>query len=692
MEAGLWSLLDEPWLSVRAADQGDTSASPSSVEPGGHDVGVRELLLEAHRFRDFEVDIPTQRPAIFRQLLLPLVVDALDFPKNAADWSERFSRGSFTKDERERLSAYFDAHGHLFHLFAADGPAARDGDLDERPPATDLFAQVPGLRTAKGETKTSALLVPTAAQGNNVPLFSPRTDADPLALTPAEAARWLLHTHCWDTGAIKTGVVDDDQAKGGKTTGNPVGPLGQLGVVMPRGTTLYETLLLNIPYGTTRLAGDLPQWSRRERGEQAARTHSTATPNWQARTAAGPLEVWTWQARRVLLVPERIADGSLRVTRAVLAAGDRLLRVSQDHETHTAWREESPASYAKRKGKAAEVPRTRPLRHREGRAAWRGLDSLLAVDRSFDATKAPNDQHGYYTSELLKQLSAARQEYGTPRSDYALQLELTGVTYSSKLGAVEDLFFDEIPLPLAALDRAGRTRGALLGAVEQAEELSLAANRLAADLRRAAGADAPRRGTWEYPGEALLHALDPRVRALLVELRKADEDGERIQAELAAWEEIAAREAWKVADQVLTNAAAPGLFQGRVVAKGDASRVYRLSEAEAGFRKSLNKILWRRTERRAEGRRARAAEAQAARAAAEAEAAGEAGVPGPGAAETPGPPAPDAPTPEATGPHPVGPDASGRHPGAPDSPGLDGRVPRPDTSQPDNPPTEGTSR
>nr|WP_302182484.1 type I-E CRISPR-associated protein Cse1/CasA [Streptomyces buecherae] len=630
-------MLDEPWLLARTADQGETAGPHAGTQSAERAVGVRELLLDAHRFRDIEVDIPTQKPAIFRQLLLPLVVDALGFPKDAADWAKRFAQGALSDAEREGLVRYFDTYGDRFDLFSE----------------TDPFAQVAGLRTAKGETKTSALLVATAAQGNNVPLFSSRTDADPLELTPAEAARWLLHTHCWDTGQIKTGVEGDRQAKDGKTMANPVGPLGQLGVIVPRGRTLYETLLLNVPYGKTRLKDDLPQWRRREREGDVEDTRSTATANWQARPTAGPLETWTWQARRIRLFPELVADGSLRVARAVVSAGDRMSQVSQDHETHTAWREESPASYARRKGKDAEVPQIRPLQHAMGRAAWRGLDSLLAVDRSADLTKAPVEQHGVYTSELLKQLSAVRQDHQVPASSYPFQLELTGVAYNAKKVAIDDLFFDEIPLPLTALDRDGRTRGALLGAVSQAEQLSLAVNRLGADLRRAAGSDPLPRGAWEYPGEALLHALDPLVRVLLVRLREADEDEDAIEAHAAEWEERAGKETWKVAEQLLSNAAAPGLFHGRVVTRGDTSRVYRLSEAEAAFRKSLDKILWQRAERRAEQRRARA----------EAE-------------------APEAQAPQPGAPEADSPDSSDN----PDTPGA------PDTPDSDNPTTEGPSR
>jgi len=120
---------------------------------------------------------------------------------------------------RRDARAYLDRHAERFDLFHPDFP----------------FAQVAGLHTVKDETKPVSLLLPAVATGNNVPLFSARTEADPPALTPAEAARALLAAQCWDTAAIKSGAAGDPQVKYGKTTGNPTGPLGQLGVVVPWG-------------------------------------------------------------------------------------------------------------------------------------------------------------------------------------------------------------------------------------------------------------------------------------------------------------------------------------------------------------------------------------------------------------------------------------------------------------------------
>jgi CRISPR system Cascade subunit CasA len=552
-----FNLLDERWLLAARADT-DTAAAD-------RDVGVRELLLDAHLFTDVVLEMPTMRPAIFRQVLLPIVVDALGRPTDHADWSMWFGAGAFSAQQRAALSAYLDEHHASFGLFDAADP----------------FAQVAGLRTAKDETKGSALLVATAATGNNVPLFSSRSEADPLELTPAQAARWLLHTHCWDTAAIKTGVVGDPKAKAGKTTGNPVGPLGQLGVVMPIGRTVYETLLLNMPSGQASLSDDLPQWRRRSTEGRAEETLSCATPVWQTRAPRGLLDLWTWQSRRIRMVPEETAAG-VRVTQVVVAAGDRLDATPQA-EPHTTWVVDSAAARAKRPAKRGPAPSARPRRHQPGKAAWRGLEALLTVDR--DSRDATATRSGFYTSVLLDQLGSLEMPDG-----YPLQLELTGVVYGNQSAVVEDVFFDEIPLPITALDPDGFVYGALLAAADQAEHLALAVNNLSADLRRAAGADAIPWDKGQRPGDTLLHALDPVMRRLLVGLRADGEDFQATERGLLAWEQRASRETWQVAENVFASAS-PTVFSGRTVTKDNKERVYRLSNAERSFRARLDDVL-----------------------------------------------------------------------------------------------------
>jgi CRISPR system Cascade subunit CasA len=570
------NIIDDPCLQVTLF--GTAAWGLLDAPATGHiaEVSARRLLLDAHLFADLVVDIPTQKPALLRQLLLPIVVDALGWPADAEEWAAWFSTGAFTQGQRDRLGAYLDERLHLFELFGTADP----------------FGQVAGLRTAKDETKSASLLVATAATGNNVPLFASRTEADRLELTPAQALRWLLHTHCWDTAAIKTGVVGDPRAVGGKTSGNPTGPLGQLGVIVPTGRTLFETLLLNIPCQRRRLADDLPQWRRRATDGPVEKTLSVATPAWQIREARGTLDLWTWQSRRVRLIPEATAGG-LRVTQAVVAAGDRLTSSpSPDVETHTAWSLPRPGGgtvTARRRQTPRKAPDgPRPRRHQAGRAGWRGLASLLAIGGMTEESGA------FATSSLLTQLAEVSSRLA---ATFPLQVELTGISYGNQSAVIEDVIYDSIPLPIAALAPGGLVYGALLGAVEQAEDLAEAVNRLSADLRRAAGSDPIPWDKGQRPGDVLLYALDPIARRLLVELRGTGDDFDAVDKTLGEWEQKAAEATWRVAEQVLS-AVPPTTFVGRAVTKDGKERVYRLSTAERAFRTRINDILARRAARR----------------------------------------------------------------------------------------------
>ncbi|RZE97306.1 type I-E CRISPR-associated protein Cse1/CasA [Streptomyces sp. SCA2-2] len=580
----MYNLLDEKWQPALVATDGSTEWP-----------GVLRLLTEAHRYADLQVEVPTQRPALYRQLLLPFLLDALrgKLPADAESWVELFRHGRFTEDQTTTLRTYADQHRSLFDVFDPVRP----------------FAQVPGLRTAKDETKSAAALVATAALGNNVPLFSSRTDGDELRLAPGEATRWLLHTQCWDTGAIKTGVVGDEQAKGGKTYKNPISPLGHLGVVMPRGRTVFETLLLNLPFRKRVLPRDLPQWRRGATAE-----HPCATPSWEQRPPAGLLDLMSWQSRRVRLVPERDADGNWYVARVVVSAGDRL-ELTPDDEPHTAWVIDlSTTVHQQRRGEPDEedvpegtdagapvgTPVKRPLRHVVGRSGWRGLHALLAFAHAPEVPDRPDPKRKptrlHQTTQLLMTLAEVRGELDP---QYPLQLDLTGLVYGAKLGTIEDAFHDQVPLPLAALRHDGPVRAALLEAVLHAEQLADAVNRLAGDLRRATGADPVQPLAWQQAGERLLALLDPLVLALLRDLRTVDDDEDACDARLTRWEEAARRAAWEVAEDLLHNET-PGIVSGRTVRMRDGTeRTFRLSDAEWAFRGALRRILRRTPARHA---------------------------------------------------------------------------------------------
>ncbi|MFF5846368.1 type I-E CRISPR-associated protein Cse1/CasA [Streptomyces massasporeus] len=529
-------------------------------------VGLLDALLEAHTIRRLELPVHTMLPVVLRQLLLPVMIDALGPPRTRQEWGERFHRGHFSAEERDRLAHYLGPrYGHRFRLFDAEHP----------------FAQVAGLEALNGETKTAAQLVPSVASGNNVPLFSALSEADELLLTPGDAALWLLHVHCWDTASIKTGAVGDPQAKNGKTTGNPTGPLGQLGVVVPTGQTLYETLLMNTPILPDGLEpGDRPQWAWNERPAGLG-CKSPAAAAWSERPATGLLDLLTFQARRIRLIACETQQG-LRVHRAIVSAGDRLA-LTPEAEPHTAWHHTAKP----KKGQ----PHRRPRRHTSGRAAWQGLGTLLAMT-------LPVQGDGPYTSLLLRQIGDL-QGAGVLSGRYPLGAETSGLEYGTQSAVVENALGDDLPLPVKALlAQDDWLREALLECVAQTDQVARALDGLNNDLRRAAGGDPLPRDKGSRPSARLLHSLDATMRRLLVGLRTVDEDDEELleRAQLA-WEQSVQIAADREAD-LLIAAAPPRAVVGRTVKNGDKEFVYRSGKAIGVFRTRLADNLPRAAEER----------------------------------------------------------------------------------------------
>ncbi|MGC5664494.1 type I-E CRISPR-associated protein Cse1/CasA [Micromonospora sp. WMMD723] len=524
METHSFNLLDQEWVPV--------------VE-GGHPrcLSLMDVLVRAHEIDGLSTSNPLETVAVLRQVLLPVLLDACGIPNSEAEWEHRWEVGQV---DLSRLKPYLDEHRVRFDLFG------------DRP-----FGQAAGLRTAKDEDKPISLLVAATATGNNVPLFTSRNEANPPSMTPAEAARAMLAVQCWDTAAIKSGAADDPQVKGGKTTGNPTGPCGGLGIVVPIGRNLFETLLLNSPIVRQPPREDRPQWRR----------ELAMTGAWETRSALGLLDLLTWQSRRIRLIPERDAGGGTVVRRVVLTAGDRLQLIPRDVEPHTAWRRVDKP----RAGQASHMP----MRHAPGRDAWRGLTPMLAT--------VPGTEPAYSSSILLTQLGDVEV------ADLPLQVLTVGVAYGNQSAVVEDILADMIPLPLAALG-ASEVRHLVEAVVEQAEELRRAGNRLDDDLRRAAGGDPVPWDKGLRPGDALMHELNRVVRRLLAGLQREPERREEAED---AWRRSAYVLALKAAEPALA-AVPPTAFLGREEDDKQArkqKKTYRASLAEAWYEGAVRKIL-----------------------------------------------------------------------------------------------------
>lgn len=531
-----FDLVDQPWIPV--------------VRQGGSALAsLRECLLSAADIEGLAVESALETVAVLRQALLPVHLtavyrDADTTPVSPDTWGRWWTAdptGQLCAGYHDRVEAYLDEHRGEWQLFG------------DRP-----FAQVAGLHTAKNETKPVSILIAAAASGNNVPLFSAHTEANPPALRPDEAARALLATHCWDTASIKTGMVGDSQVKAGKTTGNPTGPLGSVGLVIPVGRTLWETLLLNTRILRQGLRpGDRPQW------------HVPGTAEWSSRHPLGLLDLLTWQSRRIRLIPQTSPDGATVVRQVLVGAGDRLTTIPIDVEPHTAWKLAGP------KGRQEQ----RPVRHVPGRAAWRGLAALLAT--------APATPDGFTSPILLGQIGDLQVDGLIPQ-DYPLQVLTVGVEYGTQSAVVEDTMVDSIPLPVVALDPSADNdvRRLLDQVVAQAEALRQAANNLENNLRQAMAGDKIPWDKGQHLGEVLIHACTPVARRMLAGLQRQPH---RAREAADAWRETARRLALAVAEPVL-DIAARRTFVGRRV---NDKVAHRAATAEMWYRAEIAKALGR---------------------------------------------------------------------------------------------------
>jgi len=529
---GTFDLTREPWV-------------PVLVAGAAISLSLRDLVERPDDVDALDLADPLAAVAVLRQVLVPLWIDALGLPADMYEWARRWED---PRSGTSRLLDYLDEHADRFDLLHPMAP----------------FAQVAGLHTSKNETKPVIVLLPDAASGNNVPLFSARTEADPPGLTLAAAARTLLVAHCFDTAGIKSGAVGDVTAKDGRAYGSNIAPAGQLGLLVPIAGDLFTTLMLNQPYAgqeNHQIAAGTPQWRR-----------PVADASWQERAPDGLLDLLTWQSRRIRLVPSIPDDehNDAVVRQVVLAAGDRLGQTPV-FEPHTSWRQNP-------KPKAGELGQ-RPRQHSSGRAPWRGMQALLATRLA--------TADGETSSMLIRQLAVLRVEDLVP-ADLQVQLLVAQVIYGNMSAIVEDVVVDTLPLPVSALTAESPVRELLVTMAAQAGELQKAANHLGDAVRESAGGD---RIPWDRSqriGDTLVQDLTPVVRRLLSGLQREPAAAE---AARSAWLAVASRRALDVVEPVL-NAAPVASFAGRTKKSLNGQEfTVRLAGAEAAFRKALTEIL-----------------------------------------------------------------------------------------------------
>lgn len=534
-----FDLTSRPWIPVQRLDGEEVELSLTGV------------FEQAPNIRRLVGDVPTQDFALLR-LLLAILHDAFDGPREVEDWEELW-RGGIPVD---RVRDYLHQHRDRFDLLHPETP----------------FFQVADLRTGKGEYSSPDPIV--ADVPNNARFFTMRAHGAE-RLTFAEAARWLLHAHAYDTSGIKSGAVGDPRLKGGKVYPQGVGWSGNLGGVYVEGDDLQRTLLLNlIAFDTDGLRADsvqdAPAWRR---------TQSTAAPLKGAEAEIRPhglRDLYTWQSRRV-----RLHHDGEAVHGVLLAYGDPLTpRNKHDREPMTAWRR-SPAQEKKLRESTVYLPRD----HDPARAAWRGLGALVTgrvrgAEQRQEAAKVVRPR-------VLDWISLLTFEGILPK-DFLVRARLVGAVYGTQQSVIDEIVDDAVAMPVVLFhDRDSALTQTAIDAVNDAEEAVTVLGDLATALADAAGADGEGpRATARDRGFA---ELDEPFRKWLRDLRPS-EDPLYPAEQRRTWQLTTRQIVFRLGAELI-DTAGEAAWTGRVVATKKGSVWLTASRADLRFRSALRRAL-----------------------------------------------------------------------------------------------------
>ncbi|UMO99988.1 type I-E CRISPR-associated protein Cse1/CasA [Amycolatopsis sp. EV170708-02-1] len=524
-----YNLFDELWLPAR------------DLNGKVQELSLTDVLRRADSLAGLLGDVPTQVFALNR-LLLAVLHRALGERLNIALWKDMWRDRAFPEDDLER---YVTAHRNRFDLFHPVVP----------------FMQVADLRTAKGDVPELSKFIADVPNGNL--FFSARMDKD-LTLSYAEAARWLVHCHAFDPSGIKSGAIGDPRMKNGK--GYPIGTgwSGYLGGVLPHGTTLLETLLLNLIPGSN--LADLPAWERDQAG-----------PRCDDREPTGPVDLFTWQSRRI-----RLARSQGRVAGALICNGDRLTPQNRfGAESHTAWRR----SLNQERLRKSSTPVYMPLVHDPERAVWRGLQALLPMSSSSPSADAASR----LAPAVLEWISKLTNDRVIPKN-FPLHVRTIGMTYGNQSSTTADIVDDAMTLQAVLLAQdADHLKQAAVACAAAAENAAAALGKLAANLAEASGLRDPK----PQPGspldghrsraiESAYAALDPLFRSWLASLGP---DTAAVSSQID-WHTTGHAVVGALGAKLISDSS-PQAWTGRVVNK----KWMTSSHADIWFRRDLNAVF-----------------------------------------------------------------------------------------------------
>lgn len=527
-----FNLIEQPWIPALGLDDSVTTHS------------IQDIFRNAHQLQAIAAELPTSSAAILRLLLaigLRAAQPISDDP--VQQWADWWRSGGIPAD---LVDEYLGRYRDRFDLLDCEQP----------------FFQIADLHTAKGATSGLERII---AEGGTGSIFRDRSGESLTSLSFAEAARWVVHAQAWDIAGIKTGVVGDERAKGGKSYsfGIPAWT-GNCGIIIIEGKTLAETLLLNLTLGFTS-ADDLPVW---ERPPQEIPSDGIY------RIPQGPADVFTWPSRMI-----RLYNDGERITDAIVSNGEKLEAQNRFNvEPMTSWR------FSKPQTEKHKIEVWMPREHPPGQAMWRGLPGLLATHPSGQSdTRAK-------PAESLQWLNSLREDVIAP--DATVVLQAVGTVYGPQNSTVADIIADTMSFQIAAITDE-QVRQAAVDASYEGVLAVRALSDFTRNLCRAAGGRDAATGADEFVAERRRVTTDAYARlGLLFDdwLKKLTQDVDLLNAG-RDWQQ----RVWRCVDglgkDLITQAPSAALV-GREVNMGN-DRTERLDAAlaQVWFRGNLRRIL-----------------------------------------------------------------------------------------------------
>lgn len=435
------NLISDPWIRVRFGD--------GTLR----EVGILEAFESAPEISGIRGEIASQDAAILR-LLLAILHSALRGPETVEDWAAARDNPRWTISE---VAGYLENVSDRFELCGGSAP----------------FFQVAGLTTTKQIPSSLDALIADVPNGSK--LFTSRLAEGIERINWAEGARWLIHAHAFDPSGIRTGAVGDPRVKGGKGYPQGTGWGGQLGLVIIQGSSLFETLMLNLVVAGERnelepvyVGEDLPPWERPPLGPGVEGTDS--------REPTGPVDCYTWQGRRVRLVGD-----DEWVTGVFLCQGDRATPQNRTAvEPMTAWRYSEPQT--KKLGATVYMPR----KHHPDRAFWRGLTGVISQDAGSNTGK---DIPQWRIPANVAFYQYLMERHLVPEG-ILIPIKAVGIEYGSQEATVQELIDDLLLVPSSVLDANNPAVELMVrDCIEAADRVSAHIRNLASNLARAAGND-----------------------------------------------------------------------------------------------------------------------------------------------------------------------------------------------------------